>query len=412
MTKDNVNKIIKGDRTIIIIVAILMLLSALLMGSTLTKMALDNTVFSFKYLIRQLFFSGIAFTMMIILSQTPYQIYYKLAKAVLIIAAILTVMTMLFGVESSNARRWLKIPLLGIQFQTSDFVKLAIVIFTAKLISEFDFTKGDVKELLKKILIPTLGVIILTAKNDGSTAGLMYLTVFGIIFITPINKKFFFKVFFAVSAALAILFVFAVMTGIARGNTWQNRILGKTSGYDQKLEGQIAISNGGVLIKPGKSEQKHVLENSYSDYVFAIAAEEYGVWGVTLIIGLYIMFMYRIATILRRQKRSFPMFLALGIAINILFQAFMHILVNVGIGPVTGQPLPLVSHGGTSMIITAAQIGIILNISQIGTSEEVVVKKDVYVDEINALDEELQEIESEKEKQPEIEIDDYPFLVG
>lgn len=407
-----IDKIVRGDRTIIIIVATLMLLSALMMGSTLTKMALDNTNFNFSYLIRQLFFSGIAFTMMIILSQTPYQIYSKLARNILIIAGILVILTIIFGEEVNGAKRWLRVPFLGLKFQTSDFVRLALVIYTAKIISEFDFEKGDIKELLKKSLIPTLSLIFLSALSDLSTAGLMYITIFAMIFVTPINKKYFFKIFGIISGAALALFIFAVVTGSARGGTWENRLKSDNGGFSQKLQAQIAISNGGILIKPGKSEQKYVLPNSYSDYVFSIAVEEYGIWGVTLIIGLYIIFMYRIATILKRQKRSFPMFLALGIALNILFQAFMHIVVNVGIVPVTGQPLPLVSHGGTAMIVTAAQIGIILNISQIGTSEERI--KPERIDEINATEEELAEIETQIETEPEVEIEinDYPFLIG
>ncbi|MBN2893176.1 MAG: FtsW/RodA/SpoVE family cell cycle protein [Bacteroidales bacterium] len=411
MIKNNINKVIKGDKTIIIIVAVLMLISALLMGSSLTKMALDNTSFDFGYLIRQLFFSAIAFTMMIILSQTPYQIYSKLANSVIITAGILTVLTMIFGKEIGDAKRWFEIPIIGIKFQTSDFVKLAIVIYISKLISEFDFINGKVNEILKKILIPTLFLTLLTAMNDLSTAILMYITIFGILFITPINLKYLGKIFGVISLAAILFVIFSMATGFARGNTWKNRLFGKEDGYSQKLEAKIAISNGGLIIKPGKSLQKHRIENSYSDYIFAVLAEEYGIWGVVLVIGLYIIFMYRIAEIIKRQRRSFPMFLTLGISINILFQAFLHILVNVGIVPVTGQPLPLISHGGTSMILTAAQIGIILNISQLGKNTETSTKP-TYVDEINATEEEIKEIQPEQEKQPEIEINDYPFLIG
>ena len=404
---NTINKIFKGDRTIIIIVIVLVLFSALLMGSTLTKMALDNNEFSFYYLIRQLFFSAVAVVFMIVISHIPYQLFSKIAKSLLIIAGILTLITLLFGIEINDSKRWLKI--FGVQFQTSDFVKLAVIIYTAKIISEFDFLKDDVNALLKKILIPALTIVVLSARHDLSTAALLYISVFTMIFITPINKKYFFKIFAIISAAGIVLFLFVALTGVMKGNTWKNRF-SSPEGYNQSMQAKIAISNGGLLIKPGKSQQKFVLANSYSDYIFSIAAEEYGIWGVTLLIGFFLIFMYRIMQILKRQKRSFPMFLALGIAINILFQAFMHITVNVGLFPVTGQPLPLISHGGTSIIISAFQIGIILNISQNRTTTE---KPKPIIDEINATEEEIESIEIDTEMQePEIEIDDYPFLVG
>ncbi len=404
MIKNNLNKILKGDRTIIIIVAVLMLLSALIVGSTFTKMVLNSSArnFSFIILIKQLFFSGIAFTLMVILSQTPYQIYSKTAVYILGLAAFLTLITVFFGVERSDAKRWLTIPFLGIEFQTSDFVKLALVIYISKIISEFNFNKENHDKIIKHLLIVTVPIIILTAKEGFSTAFLMSLTLFALLFVSPLDRKKFYRVF-AVFAVIGLaLFIFAMITKTSRGETWLNRF---DNSY-QKLQAKIAISNGGIVIKPGKSEQKHVLESSFSDFVFAIIAEEYGIFGVVLVISLYLFFLYRIGLIIRQQKWSFPLFLTLGITFNIIFQAFLHIIVNIGIIPVTGQPLPLVSHGGTAMIMTAAQIGIILNISQNNsrTSIKPVVAKTDENTEIQIEQEEIVEEEA-------LEIKDYPFIV-
>lgn len=409
----NINKIVKGDRVIIIIVIVLMLFSSLLMGSTLTKMALDRTVFSFAYLIRQILFTLIAFTMMVLLSQIPYQVYYKLSKTILLIAAVLTIMTIVFGDKSNDAKRWLMIPILKIKFQPSDFVKFALITYTANIISGFKFDKGKNElDLLKRILIPTLSVVLLTAPNDFSTAGIMYITIFSIIFVSPIDKKLFWKVFGIITIAGAMLFFISIKADIFRGSTWENRLTGKTDGYNQKLEAKIAVANGGLLFKPGKSRQKHVLENSYSDFIFAITAEEYGIFGVAIIISLYLIFAFRVLLIVKRQKRSFPTFLIIGITNGIIIQAFTHILINLGIGPVTGLPLPLVSHGGTSIIMTAAQIGIILNISQIETKKTPATAKEESNIDINEAihSDVLPENSTEKDKEQEIEINDYPFL--
>jgi cell division protein FtsW len=404
-----IGNIIKGDKTIIIIVVLLMLLSALLMGSTLTTMALDHKVFSASFLIRQLFLSLVGLILLVILSQTPYEIFYKLAKPMLFLAIFLILLTTFFGTESNEARRWLRIPVIGLQFQTSDFVKIAIIIYIAKIISKFDFAKGNVNEFLKKLLVPTLGIIAVTAVANFSTAFLMYVILFVMLFLTPINKKYLLKIFAIISIVALFLFFIAVKFDIMRGSTWESRFNPKDGAYSQKLQAQIAISNGGILFKPGQSEQKHVLANSYSDYVFAIIAEEYGVLGVALVLALFVIFAYRVLLLLKKQKRTFPAFLAMGIAFNILFQAFLHIVVNIGLVPVTGESLPFVSHGGTAMMVFSAQIGILLNISAGKPEQKTINSTDEYVDEINS--EEFVEKPVFSQEQ-EIEIDDTPFLIN
>lgn len=402
---NSINKILKGDRTIIIVVAILMFISALLMGSTASSIGIKNSTFSLSELYKQLFLASFAFLIMIFVSRIPYQIYFKISKHILIIGLVLLALTLISGQSINDTRRWLLIPGLKITIQTSDIVRLALVMHIAKIISEYDANKDNLEEMFKKILYWAIPIIVIVALINVSTAILMTVTVFTIVFFTPINFKFFAKILGIVAIGGIILIVAQDKLDFGRGSTSMSRI----SGVDkyQKEQCLIAVSNAPVFPNPGNSKQKYLLSNSSSDFIFAIAIEEYGFIGIFVIISMYIFLMYRIIVIVRQQKRSFPMFLVLGIAMNILLQAFMHIFVNVGIGPVTGQPLPLVSMGGTSTVITAAQIGIILHISALSEQKNNLVQQDIEPDE-EQDDENVAEIE----KNEEIEIDDYPFLVG
>jgi len=399
-----INKILKGDRTIILVVVVLLFISTLLMGSTAASIGIKDNSFSFAELYKQLFLSIFAFLIMIFVSKIPYQIYFKVSKHFLIASLALLALTLISGESINDTRRWLRIPFLSITIQTTDIVRLALVAHIAKIISEFNANKDDLTEMFKRILYWTIPVLFAIAFIDVSTAILLTLIVLTIVFFTPINLKLFAKVA-SVVAIVGILFLVAQNKyDFGRGGTSGSRVFGKDD-Y-QKEQCLIAVSNAPIIPNPGGSKQKYLLSNSNSDFIFSIAIEEYGFIGMFAIMSMYIFLMYRIIEIVKKQKRSFPMFLVLGIAINILLQAFMHLFVNVGIGPVTGQPLPLVSMGGTSTVITASQIGIILHISALKTRKPEPVVSDTVTDDID--DENLAEIE----KKEEIEIDDYPFLVG
>ncbi len=410
---DTINKILKGDRIIILIVIILMFMSALLMGSTSASIGIKNHSFSLQELFKQLFLSSFAFLIMIFVSRIPYQIFFRISKYLLIVSLFLLALTLISGESINQTRRWLNIPFLNISVQTSDIVRLALVIHIAKIISEYDANKDDLKEMMKRVLYWTLPILLIIALINISTAILLTIIVFTILFFTPIDKKIFAKIV-GIVAVVGILFILSqAQFNFGRGGTSVSRLNG--SDAMQKEQCLVAVSNAPLLPHPGASKQKYLLPNSASDFVFAIAIEEYGFIGIILIISMFIIFLYRIVLIVKQQKRSFPMFMVLGLSMNIMFQAFMHFFVNVGIGPITGQPLPLVSMGGTSTVITAVQIGIILNISALNTEtkpaetnddmiENTVFQQDTYDDDNNT--------DAEIEIEEEIEIEDYPFLVG
>ncbi len=393
---ETLNKIIKGDKVIILLVIALMIISSLLMGSTLSSLAIRNSNFSFYYLFKQLFFSLFAFVIMIFTSQIPYQIFSKLAKPILLAVLALLVITLIAGKSINSAKRWLEIPFIGLTIQTSDFVRIALIIYVAQIMSHYNPSNGDFNDMMNKVLYWSLPVIVLIAVNDFSTAFLLATTVFILIIFSPINLKLYFKKTGIVIAVGLLLIILAMALKIGRAETWLNRLHEtKTEKiYGQRTQSLIAVSKAPIIPKPGSSTQKYLLANSYSDYVFAIAVEEYGYIGAIVIIVLYLILLKRIYLIIKKQKRTFPMYLSLGLAINILTQAFLHILVNVGIIPVTGQPLPFISMGGSSTISAAIQFGILLNISA------------------NNKKEEKQKTNQEEKQEPEIVIDDYPFLVG
>lgn len=403
---ETINKILKGDRTIIIAVAVLMLISALLMGSTSPSLAIQKHNFSFEYLFKQLFLSGFAFLIMIFVSRIPYQAYFKISKPILIASLVLLAITVVSGKSINDTRRWFMIPYLNVTVQTSDIVRFALIMHIAKIISEYNANKDNLKDMVKRVLYWSLPVILAILFINVSTGLLLIVIVFTILFFTPINLKYFIRIgAFVLVAGVAVL-LFQEQFNVGRGGTISSRVLG--SDRFQKEQALIAVANAKIIPHPGSSKQKYLLSNSQSDFVFSIAVEEYGIIGIFLIIGMYLIILYRIGIIVRQQKRSFPMFLVLGLSMNILLQAFLHLFVSVGLGPVTGQPLPLISMGGTSTIITATQIGIILNISSIKEKQEipVILNDDEENEDINDSEDDT------NNEQEEIEINDYPFLVG
>ncbi len=412
-----IEKIIKGDRIIIIVVICLMFISALMMASTLTPLAINKNSFDFAYLIRQLFFSVIAFMFMVLLSNIPYQIFSKVSKNLFFISIFLLLLTYIFGKDINDSRRWLQIPFLGISFQTSDIVRVALVIFIAKILSEFNVKKDDEKKLVQKVLIYSSIAIGMIAVHDLSTAIIVFGTVFLLLFIAPLTPKFFWKIF-GISAGVGLtIVILMIVFKIGRGTTWGNRTVEDAyeQEYGQQIQAKVAIAKGGIIIKPGNSEQKYTVPNAQSDFVFAIFVEEYGIFGTIILFGLYMILLFRSIKIIKRQERSFPLFLVVGLTMNIFVQYIMHILVNVGIFPVTGQPLPLISHGGTSIIITAVQIGMILNISKIGIDENkmpIVASENKEYDVFEELEEETEVKIDNQQPDKELELEDYSFIVN
>lgn len=402
------NKILKADKTIFIVIILLMLISALAAGTAHSTMAINKSDFSFIHLIKQLFFSGLAFAVILLFSNVQYQFYSKFAKEIYIITVVLMLITIVAGVSANQANRWLHIPIIGLTIQTSDFARIALVILVAKLISQKKPYSKGMDILMNRIILWTAPMILLITKANLSTGIISGLVVLAMIFMTSIEYKTFFKK----TAFYLLIFVglvgFAIIFNIGRGATWRNRFHKDKNEavYSQKVQGRIAIANAPLLVpKPGSSKQKYILGNSYSDFIFDILVEEYGLFGAIIILLLYVILFYRIFLIIKRQRRTFPLYLSLGLALNLLIQTFVHIYVNLGIGPVTGQPLPFISMGGSSTISTALQFAIILNISYATRTQQQRAKTDGKKEETVAETDLGETIE-------DIKIDDHPILIG
>jgi cell division protein FtsW len=408
---NTIGKYFVGDKVIILVVAILMIISSLLMGSTLSSLAIRQSNFSFVNLIQQLSFSAIAFVVMLIISQIPYETYYKFANPIFWATIALLIFTIVAGKSINSAKRWIEIPIVGFTIQTSDIVRIGLFMYVAKIISTFKPSNKDkYSVMLKKVLLPVVATAGIIAFTDLSTAIIIVITAFIILFLTPIDIKLYLRAV-GIIAGMGIIVILLMMTlGIGRGKTWMNRISqNKTEKvYSQKTQALIAVANAPLIPKPGSSKQKYLIANSYSDYVFSILVEEYGYLGAFVVIALYLMILYRSLLIIKKQKRTFPMYLALALTINIISQAFVHIFVNVGIGPVTGQPLPLVSMGGSSTFTIAAQIGILLQISKVTerAKNKTVTYNETY-DNTNLMDDE----QKTEEAKPQIQINDHEFLI-
>ncbi len=409
------DKYFVGDKVIVLVVIILIIISSLLMGSTLSSLAIHNSNFSFKELISQLSFSLLAIVVMMIISRIPYQIYYKLANPLFIATLALLVITIIAGKSINSARRWIEVPVIGLTIQTSDLVRIGLFILVAKIISTFKPAKTtDNKTLIKKVLIPVILTAGIVAFSDLSTAIIIVITALIILYITPIDFKLYLKSVGIVAGLGIVGIMLMIALGIGRGKTWLNRLnTDKTETvYSQKKQALIAVANAPLIPKPGHSNQKYIVANSYTDYVFAIIVEEYGYFGAFIVIALYLMLLYRALLIIKRQKRTFPMYLALALTINIISQAFMHLFVNVGIGPVTGQPLPLISRGGSSTFAIAIQIGILLQISYATEQNKNEIKNNFSEINDDTQTDNYNEIQQKPTfEQPEIQIKDHEFLI-
>ncbi|MEJ5316539.1 MAG: FtsW/RodA/SpoVE family cell cycle protein [Tenuifilum sp.] len=366
------DKYLKGDRVIWMIVIFLYLSSLLLIYSSSSSLAFryhgGNTTY---FLIKQLVFLLVAFIVMWTAHLIKYSVWYRLANILLALSVPLLGITLLFGRNLNAASRWLEIPGLGISFQSSDIAKVILIMYVAKYLSQMQENTDDFKQFLIQLIAPVAFVCALILPANFSTAALLGLTCWLMMFVGRVNLKYLFGItgigIVLVGAFIAISLQFKTLS---RAQTWVNRIENfisddKTEGNYQLEQSKIAIATGGIIGKgPGRSTQRNFLPHPYSDFIYAIIIEEYGVVGGVFTLILYLMLLYRAALLVKKSNRLFPAFLAFGLALMLTLQALINMAVAVGAIPVTGQPLPLVSLGGSSLIVSSGALGIILGISR------------------------------------------------
>lgn len=366
----------KGDRSIWALVALFMIYSLLAVYSSSVSVAFTRYGGNTSYFLRSQFMM-LAFGLVIIVitSHLPYRIYSSLAGIFLIVSVILLVLTLFVGVRINEATRWIVIPGTGFRLQTSDLAKVALIVYLARALAQYQNELKNFMLVTKFFMIPIAVVCGLILSENLSTAMMIFGICIIILFIGRVPVKFLLAYLgMAIMAVVLFALVLSVVSPDSnRVNVWKNRIEHYFSGGGsddedyQSNQAKIAISTGGLTGKaPGKSTQRNMLPQSNSDFIFAIIIEEYGlVFGAIPLILAYLILLFRGIAIAKKCETAFPAFLVLGLVIMIVMQAMLNMLVAVGLFPVTGQTLPMISWGRTSVLVMSFSIGAILSVSRV-----------------------------------------------
>ncbi len=360
---------LKGDPIIWSIVFILSLISILAVYSATGTLAFrlegGNTEY---YLFRH--------TMMILLSlfgmwiahKIDYRYYSKLSRFLLWLSVPLLIFAWKFGTSINDASRWITIPIINQMFQPSDLAKLALITNLAAMLSKKQQSIDDLSNTLVPMLLWCGLICGLIAMTNFSTSVLLLITCMLVLFLGRVPVKYLLMLVFIGILAGAVAFSFG-----QRGHTVISRVrdfLDPTEVPYQAQQSYIAISTGGIVGKgPGNSSEKNFLPHPYSDFIYSILVEEYGLTGGIVIVILYLALLYRGMMTAARSDRAFGGLLAAGLSFAVVMQAMINMGVAVGLGPITGLPLPLISMGGTSLLFTGISMGIILSVSR-GDIEE------------------------------------------
>lgn len=365
---DWIEQYLKGDKIIWLVVFLLGLISLLAVYSSTSALAFryqgGNTEY---YFIKHFFLLLASFLVMFVVHQFDYKFFSKISFLLVLISLILLVYTLFQGdqYEINDAQRW--ITFLGQSFQASDFAKFSLMVYLARILTEKqDYIKDFQKSFLPIIIFVSV-ICGLIAPANLSTAILLFTSSLILMFIAGISLRYIFTLLL-----IGFIGVILLMFTVKRGETWRNRLrdyVERISSIDyepnyQTEQANIAISTGGFFGKGvGKSVQRNFLPHPYSDFIYAIILEEYGLFGGIIVLSLYFVLLFRSLAIITISK-TFGALLAAGLSFLVVIQALINMGVTVGILPVTGLPLPLISMGGTSLLFTGVSIGVILSVSK------------------------------------------------
>jgi cell division protein FtsW len=312
-----------------------------------------------------------------------YSFYLKISKVLIYLSYLLLFLTIFFGSNINDAQRWLRIPLIGITFQTSDFAKVALILYLAR---ELAVRQEDIKDFKKgfmPILLHVGFTCLLIAPSNLSTSLVLFSTCMVIMFIGRVSVKHIFYIGAPVLLVLGLVILLVLNTpdkylkGMGRVSTWKHRIENfskQSTNPDvtyQNDHAKIAIATGGLTGKgPGGSIERNYLPHAYSDFIFSVITEEYGLIGAVIIMSLYLLFMYRAFRIVLKSPKAFGALLAIGLSFAFVIQALIHMAISVNLVPNTGLTLPLISKGGTSIIITSFAFGLIMSVSRYVEKDE------------------------------------------
>ncbi|MBN8860926.1 MAG: FtsW/RodA/SpoVE family cell cycle protein [Sphingobacteriales bacterium] len=375
----------KGDRVIWAAVVLLTLVSMLVIYSSTGTLAYRLSRSAESYLFKQFAFTAIGLFIIYFAHRVNYTLYSRIALILFILSIPLLIYTLFFGAEINEGTRWIKLPIINLTFQTSDLARLALFMYLSRQLSRSQDDIKDFKKGFLPLIVPVIIICGLIAPANLSTALLIGATSLILMFIGRVSVK---HIAMVIGVALIpILILVTIAFGfynkeehqpkelpsilrIGRIPTWIKRIqdfayADKEETAYQVQQAKIAIAKGGWLgLGPGNSEQRNFLPHPYSDFIYAIIIEEYGIVGGIVILFIYLLFLFRSIRIFKKCPFAFGAFLSLALSFTLVIQALVNMAVNVNLFPVTGVPLPLVSMGGSSFLFTCMSIGIILSVAR------------------------------------------------
>ncbi len=370
----NLFKHIKGDKTIWAIVTVLAIFSFMPVYSASTNLVyVVGTGSTFGYLIKHMILLFMGFIIIYGVHKIPYRYFSGGSVLLLPIVILLLIYTLSQGntIGGANASRWIRIPFVGVGFQTSTLAGLILMVYVARYLAKNKEKKIEFKESLWQLWLPIAFVLMLILPANFSTTAIIFTMIVLLVFIGGYPMKY---IGFILGIGIVFLTLF-VLTVKAfpdampnRVATWQSRIenFSKSDGVEgyQVNKAKIAIATGGLTGNgPGKSVQKNFLPQSSSDFIYAIIVEEYGLIGALSVIFVYFLLLFRIVIAAKKSNTTFASLLVIGVGLPIIFQAMINMAVASNLFPVTGQTLPLISSGGTSIWMTCFALGMILSVS-------------------------------------------------
>ncbi len=362
-----IDKYLKGDKVIWAIIILLSLFSIVMAYSSSSNLAyrlMDGN--ATPYLVKHTFVIIIGILLIIYLQFFNYKYFSKISQLGIYVSVVLLLVTLLFGVNKGNASRWI------MGFQPSDFAKVMLVLYVSRMLVVKKNELTNFKKGLFPVLWPVFLVCGLIFPADFSTAALLFMVCFILIFVAGAKIKHLLSIIGGVLALVSLLLVINMLFSglLPRVDTWTSRVVNYNSGNPQEnYQAEMAkraVATGYLQGKgPGNGIVKNNLYSAQSDFIYSSSIEEFGsiLGGVGLIL-LYLILLFRAVKIMAKTENKFGGFIAFGLGFMLVFQALINMSVGVSLIPVTGQPLPLISMGGTSILFTCMSIGIILNVSR------------------------------------------------
>ena len=417
--KELINNL-KGDKVIWTFVALLALFSFMPVFSASSNLAYLNqgTGNTISYLLTHLAHIFMGFLIIYAVHKVPYHYFRAISKIALPVVWVLLAYTLVKGtvIAGANASRWIKVPFIGITFQTSTFAFVVLMVFVARYLSKKSEEPITLKSSLLELWLPVFITLMFILPANFSTTALIFAMVLMLTFVGNYPIKY---IAFIIGSGIVFLVFFVFLSKsfpdskfFNRVGTWTNRIENYTSnkpGEDdyQIKNAKIAIASGGIYgLGPGKSVQKNVLPQSSSDFIYAIIVEEYGLIGGLLVLGLYMLLFVRFMVAAHKANTLFGKLLVVGLGFPMIFQALINMGVAVELLPVTGQTLPLISSGGSSIWMTCVSLGIIISVTkkdeEIALEQSEAEKRDMILQKL--IDE---QIEKENAVEEEVEENNY-----